>query len=619
MIEKYTRRMISQVGRRLNLEVTPELSERVADEQVLMVWNHALAGTILATVFALSLAAYLYPSVGHDTVLAWVFLKLFIAVPRVAQAQIYRWKGYPGGPSWRMGTYLLLAIDGVVWGLAGAWLIDGNHTLALMIITCLSCVACVATFGLQVSFPATVAYAGPIVGMTAASLLALGSEFGVFLGSAMLILLGVLLSTSYRWERRITETFLLRFYAAKNAQDREDALEMALRQSAVKGQFLTTMSHELRTPLHGILGLAKLIQQNSADAGTPRRAELIQSSGSHLLSLINSLLDMSSIESGKLKFVPREFDLRHELDEVAEMYAERALDKGLTFTSELALPTPCWVVGDPGRLRQVLHNLCGNAIKFTERGSVRLVVTQRDAKTIRFAVVDTGIGIASNDQARVFESFEQATWSKSRSFEGTGLGLTISREIARMMGGDVTCSSELGVGSTFTFEAHLPVVQPSISAQETAQLRTDDRASIRKILLAEDNDVNAIVAEAFIQSSGMTCERVVDGRKAVESALREINRPQLILMDCMMPSMDGFEATRLIRQAERSLGLPRVPVIALTASSNEENRDACRAAGMDGLLPKPFTSQQLAKVIARWMPDGDTGIEAGLVSGYVNL
>ncbi len=610
----------------LGVQIDRDLAERVADEQLRMVWMHASVGTVIATAFAVFMALHMPSTVPQLLVQTWVVMKLLVAIPRIVQAQIYKRQGYPGGQAWRNSTYWLLALDGAVWGLAGAWLMQGDNQLASLIAASLACVAAVATFGLQVRVLATAAYVAPMLGPTALSLLSRGDEFGFLGGVGLILMLGLLLATAFRSEKRLAEVFLLRLHANRIAQEKAEALELAKRESSVKSQFLATMSHELRTPLHGILGLARLIHVDAKDPAMQRRVELIESSGTHLLSLINDLLDIARIESGQLKIQRSTYDLAAELERVAGVYAVRAEDKGLVFTSDLRLPRPCWVEGDAARTRQVLHNLLGNAVKFTQKGWIGLSAHREPGdETVIFEIRDTGVGIAPADQGHIFEAFRQAASGPARPLEGTGLGLTIAREIAHALGGDITCQSTVGVGSLFRFTARLPQVAApqaeaasqggavAIQAGGAAELSifgTERRQP--HVLLVEDNDLNAMVASAFLERCGLEVEHVHDGREAVRHALREVGRPDLILMDCLMPTLDGFEATREIRNQEQALGLSRVPVIALTATASDEDRRRCMSAGMDDFLAKPFSDAELMALMSVWLqPGGPVRAAAG--------
>ena len=375
------------------------------------------------------------------------------------------------------------------------------------------------------------------------------------------------------------------------------------RQGAVKSLFLGTMSHELRTPLHGILGLTQLIRkQTAADPVVQHRLALLESSGTHLLELIGSLLAISRIESGRLELRQTSFDLAQELANVADLYKLRCDSKGLDFNSSLRIDRPCRVVGDPARVRQVLHNLLGNAVKFTKSGLVVLKV-QRHGDLFSFEVRDTGPGISVKDAAHIFDAFRQADDSATRPADGTGLGLTIAREIAQVMGGDVTVSSAVGVGSQFTFTAVLPEAPIVIDQAIRPEPKLPHLRDGYQVLLVEDNEVNALIATANLANIGAQVIRATNGKEAISSAF-EKPRPDFILMDCRMPVMDGPTASREIRAIESKIGLPSIPIVALTASPSDEDRRECYQAGMDGLLMKPFTPEQLLQTIALYAADG---------------
>ena len=613
-LRPYGYRMFERLGKQIGVPIDRESIQKVEDEQLRMIWTHMTVATIIATVFAMFFAAKMLTIGNHVLIKAWIVAKLLVAVPRIVQAQLFRGNRQAGGIRWRVSTDCLLALDGLVWGLAGIWVAQQDVATAALGIACLAGVAGAATFGLQARVLAASAYVVPILGILATALLARADEFGLFTGLGLFLLLGMLLASAKRAERQLVEIFLLRLHANNVANERTEAMNLALRQSAAKGQFLTTMSHELRTPLHGILGLARLIQSENKDAEAGRHLELIQASGNHLLGLVNDLLDMSYIESGEMRAREVECDLHEETQKLAEIYAVRCRDKGLDWCASVDVPSPCLVRVDITRIRQILHNLLGNAVKFTERGSVRLDVEcsapgriAGDELSASFVVTDTGIGISKADSQRIFGAFQQATWTGTGSLEGTGLGLSIARGLAVRMGGDITCDSQLGKGSSFTFvasmkstgsserDANLPGVIP---LPEIAREATVHRY---RVLLAEDNEVNAIIATAFLTGRGMACERVENGDEAVKRTFREAGRPDLVLMDCLMPRLDGYAATRQIRERERELGLPRIPVIALTALSGEEDRQACFVAGMDAILTKPFTEEEFSTLVKRWL------------------
>lgn len=575
-----------------------ELGDLVATEQLRMVFAHMVFGTLVATAFALLLVAHLWGRVPPGELVAWAVLKLAIAAPRIVQAQLHRLRGGPGTRGWQRWATMLLALDGACWGLGGAWLARGETELVAVIAASLCCVASAATFGLQVRLVATAAYVVPMIAPIALALVLRGDGFGAFAGLSLLLFLGLLLATARRSETRLAEVFRLRFLTDRISTERAQALELAQRQGRAKTQFLAAMSHELRTPLHGILGLARVIRSRHDDPELRHRLGLIEHSGEHLLQLINDLLDVSRLEAGRIEIHDDDFDLLAELDELVDVYLVRAHEKGLDFVVRVELAPPAWVRGDATRLRQVLHNLLGNALKFTERGRIGLTVRRAPGGELEFEVRDTGPGIAPQHLRHVFDAFWQAGSTSTRA-AGTGLGLHIALEMARAMGGGIHCDSQLGLGSTFVLRLPLPEAQPrDVAANESGWIGVDVAESPKRVLLAEDNEVNALVVQAMLDRHGCEVLRVDNGDDAVQLATQVERRPDVVLMDCQMPVVDGLEATRRIRAREASLGLPRIPVIALTANTAMADRADCRRAGMDQFLGKPFTERELRAVLA---------------------
>ncbi len=576
----------------------------LSDEQLNMVLGHTRLGTAVATLFAVFLALQLRGVALSPWVIdLWLAIKIIVAVARLVLSLHHDRLGRPGGVGWQRTTDAWLLADGVVWGVAGFLLMGTAIPLASLVGAVMAGVSCVATFGLQFSMRSTAAYVTPILGFTAVGLMSRGDEFGSLGGTGLLVLLGLLLVTAVGSQKRLAEGLKLRLHAQALSQEKDDALNLALRQSAVKTQFLANISHELRTPLHGILGVARLLHLEAKDSAVARRVELIESSGMHLLGLINDLLDISRLEAGRFAMRQERFDLCALVQTLADVYAVRAGEKGLQLRVKTELHAPCWVQGDPVRVRQVLHNLLGNAVKFTQRGSVALT-WQRDADSGLFSaeVQDTGPGIDAAELPRVFEAFRQVGADAGQALEGTGLGLTIARDIAQAMGGDIAMSSTVGVGTTALFTAMLPAASAAAEPAESSAAAPlpSPGIGLRRVLIAEDDDVNAVIATAYLEHLGVAAERVHDGGQAVRHALRDVNRPDLVLMDCRMPTMDGMEATREIRAQERTMGLPRLPVIALTATTSDVSRQQCLSAGMDDFMSKPYTKDELDRVLNRW-------------------
>jgi PAS domain S-box-containing protein len=372
------------------------------------------------------------------------------------------------------------------------------------------------------------------------------------------------------------------------------ALKAADEASHAKSDFLATMSHEIRTPLNGVIGLTQLLAGADLPPMEKDSVGMIDSCAKSLLSLVDNILDFSKIEAGRLTLDPVPTDLVQLVDEVADVFLVRAAEKGIRFDVRKDPALPRWISADPGRLRQILLNLLGNALKFTTEGGFSLHVHPAPGPQpqLVFQVFDTGMGISEEDCARLFTRFTQVDASASRSHNGTGLGLAISRQLAQLMGGDVTLVSRLGHGSTFTFS--IPVQEARAPAQVERPAAHAVREDVR-ILLAEDNEVNQLVAQRLLAKLGYPNVTVAfTGREAVQAC--SDTRYDLVLMDCQMPVMDGWEAARALREA----GM-RMPIIAFTASATSGDRDRALASGMNDYLTKPVEMAVLADKLQRWL------------------
>jgi len=388
------------------------------------------------------------------------------------------------------------------------------------------------------------------------------------------------------------------------------AKEAAEEAARAKGIFLATMSHELRTPMNGVLGCTQLLQETSLSGSQRELIVTMQRSAEALLALVNDILDFSKIEADKMTLEVADVDLRSLVNDVVTLVAELARRKGVVLTTHIAEDLSSFFRGDPVRLRQVLFNLVGNAIKFTQKGNVDVFVTL-DAATelgaetsiIRWTVKDTGIGMTEQQQARLFEAYTQADASTARRFGGTGLGLMICRQLVGLMGGTISVESIPGQGSTFSYTTSLlPAIVRSAMEKPAPGLRQTPHESCapKRILIADDNEINQVVACKFLQKLGYQVEVVRNGREAIESLAR--TSYDAVLMDCEMPEMDGYEATGLIRQQESHRQLP---IIALTGNASPEDAQRCREAGMDDVVTKPVTLPALRTTLERLLQVSD--------------
>ncbi|UXH80469.1 ATP-binding protein [Roseateles amylovorans] len=614
----------------------------------------------MGAVFSLLPVLLLWRHLDSAELLCWLAARWAISTWRFLEAR--RFLRLPltttlrSLPRWENRFLAALLLDGLAWGLVGALFatpnlpeIDGAVMTTLVGLAAFTQMSLGAWARAQALF-ASLVFAPLILR------LALQGGSVAWLSAGALIMFWLLTTLeSRRIEARTLELLRLRFEQARLAEQSQLALHAAEETSSSKSRFVAVMSHEIRTPLNGILGMAQLLERSDLSDQQREQVDIVRRSGRHLLSLVNDILDLARIESGKLVVDAHSVDVREVVGDVCRLLGATARAKGLSFDWRLSPQLPARAMGDASRIQQVLHNLVGNAIKFTDKGSVTVDVStlldMRAGILLRFAVQDSGEGIAADQLERIFAPFEQVAAGQARRRDGTGLGLTISRELARAMGGDLRCSSTPGRGSVFEFtlplhpvasaEAHResstahPVrgqgtIQPQAEAPHPSPAPHAGAAPPPlpqlqgRVLLVDDSPVNLLVASTMLQRCGLAVEAAENGRQAIEKLRGQAF--DLVLMDCQMPELDGFGATTAWRQEERNRQLPRTPIVALTASAVNDDRERCMASGMDDYLVKPFELEDLLAVVTPHLPANDggplltpgSGLEPGAVSGSVS-
>jgi two-component system, sensor histidine kinase len=557
-------------------------------------------GLLFAGVLVWALFAHLGPLL----VGAWFAVKAATTVALSLNDRAYRnaHDRHTNIALWRRRHGLGSLSDGIGWGAAGLLFApSGDLLLDGMVIAGLVGVASIGVFTLSSHQGHAVRFMmGVLMPLVVRNLFLGAQPLSWILATGFCIYMVVLWLECLRAELHIRELLKLRFENAAIADEREKAWRQAEESSLAKSRFLATVSHELRTPLNGIVGMTELLEQDNPSTCQSARLAVVRQSSGHLLSLIDDLLDLSRIEFGRLELRLAVAPVHALIHEVTDLLAPVAATRGLGLEVTIHDGVPEAMEVDAGRVKQVLHNLLGNALKFTDRGRVLVDVCRRGG-LLQITVTDSGSGIAPELLERIFEAFERGRDGQARA--GTGLGLTISRQIARAMGGNITASSGASGGASFIFtlecrEAKLPDSIGNVDSPPALRFSG-------KVLVVEDNPVNALVACGMLTRLGLSHHVSENGELALQQLA--LGGFALVLLDCQMPVLDGWETARRWRhiEAHRGAAAGRLPIVALTANAIAGDRQRCLAAGMDDYIAKPFTLDALAEVLAHYLPPAD--------------
>ena len=591
-----------------------------------------LTTAIVSVLFLFFLRAFPYQQALHS----WFLLMMSVLLLRTWSIFFYkkRKKKPTYSIKWAERLFIIgAACTGITWGLLACWIypMTGDTGIHFLIMIILIGIAggSIATLSYRKS-PVTLFISLTLLPILIGLYRAPGSQ-NIAIGLALIIYTIFLFKNSRVFQKNHEQLLILEEAALTRENNLKESQRKAEEASRAKSNFLANMSHEIRTPMNAIMGMTRLVMDTRLDTTQKKYLERIETSSGMLLGLLNGILDLSKIEAGQLLLEKRPFLLEPLLDSVYSTTINLAQEKKLTLHVSRAGNVPEAFIGDAVRLSQILINLVGNAIKFTDQGGVSVQVSldaassTEEKKVLRFTVKDTGIGIPEDKQRHLFQSFQQADSSISRRYGGSGLGLAISRQLVQLMGGDISVKSTESAGSTFSFTINLRPCSKSKVRQE-CQLNTTNRGTAAElnVLLVEDNETNRELGVIILESSGQKVQVAENGLKALE--LLSQNQLDVVLMDVQMPEMDGVTATRVIRAVEEGrepetrlagelliklkqrLGGGHVPIIALTAHAMDSDRTRCLDAGMDEYLTKPFQPEQVVEALQRFGGGTETAI-----------
>jgi signal transduction histidine kinase/CheY-like chemotaxis protein len=608
--------------------------DKIWREQIRLVEENAIISNYVSLAISIVLAILLWPKQSHDVISIWLGFMVLLSVFRgfMSISLARQSKSEVDNKVFNWFYLLAIVMTGAAWGATG-YLMFSDDPVQQVIIGFI--VAGMSSGGASVMAPILrlyVLYLILAVSPLIFSLFIQGGDHSV-LAFIMLGYVVVMIAIGRRINKRILDSLELRFHNeslikfmsnAKNEtedlnEDLADEIEQRKRvekelksakeaaeaASKTKSEFLANMSHEIRTPMNGILGTLQLLQGSTLTESQGEYVNIAYSSGEALLSLLNDILDFSKIEAGKLELEYIPFNLVSLVREITVLLTPRAEERKVVLLSDLDEEIPSVIKGDSVRIRQILANLLTNAIKFTENGNVtvKASILEKTEKVVRLKieVIDTGIGISEEAQRKLFNSFTQADGSTTRKYGGTGLGLAIVRQLVTLMRGRLGVDSEEGKGACFWIEIAFEIPNEKIMPEQTEKEDIELLEELQgHVLLVEDNPVNQIIAKKMLEKIGLSYELVVNGEEAV-SRIKQSHKFDVVLMDCQMPVMDGYEATHAIRELEQVSSSKRIPVIAMTANAMEGDKDKCIQAGMDDYVAKPVKQDALKQVLSHWL------------------
>ncbi len=572
--------------------------------QTALLYRNATIGQVSNVVVAIPTAALAYTNQPGAVVWIWLSCMLLVALYRYLLAQRYRAAHPPPAEAaaWTARFLRPMALHSVLWVIGCGATMWGNadpyRFMAVLIVLGLVAGAVPLLSPVKAAFRG---FAVPmVVGIALVDFATAAQPVHWLLGGLSLMFLYVVVRSSNHMHSMLLEILTLE-------QEKSALVDKAQAAARARSEFLANISHEIRTPMNSILGMAQLALRAEHDPRQRDYLTKIQSSGDHLLSIIDDILDLSKIDAGKLAIEIIDFEFAKVMENISTLLAEKAEDKGLKLVFDLDPGIPPYLRGDPLRLSQVLTNLVNNAIKFTEAGKVTVRVEKEPGQDdqLRFEIQDTGIGISQDDMTQLFQPFHQGDSSTTRRFGGTGLGLTICKQLVDMMdNGHIGVESMPGAGSTFWFTARFPLgVRPARHAADAQleEFRQNEAALLEpirgaEVLLVDDNALNLDVATTFLEHAGTVVRTASNGAEAI--ALLRDARFDCVLMDVQMPVMDGLEAVRRIRADP---AIADIPVIAMTANVMREDRERYLAAGMSDFIGKPFQYHTLVVTMAKWL------------------